>query len=291
MKVFVTGASGFVGSAVVTELIRAGHQVLGLARSEESAQAIRNAGAEVLMGDLEDLSSLKKGASESDGIIHTGFIHDFANFANSNEVEKIAINTMGEVLMGTDKPMVVTAGILGLPHIDGMVTEESMLQIPLRTSEKTALALVEKGVNVSVVRLAPSTHDKGDKGFVPFIINQARTHGVAAYPGDGSNRWPAVHRKDAAKLFRLALEKGVKGALYNAIGDNGIELKKIAKLIGEKLNLPLKSLSEEETKKHFEWMSHFIAFDSPASNFKTQELLDWKPTEIGLLEDMTKNYF
>lgn len=291
MKVFVTGASGFVGSAVVKELIQAGHQVLGLARSEESAQAIRDAGAEVLMGDLEDLSSLKKGASETDGIIHTGFIHNFANFANSNEVEKIAINAMGGVLMGTGKPMVVTAGILGLPQINGMVTEESMLQIPLRTSEATALALVEKGVNVSVVRLAPSTHDQGDKGFIPFMINQARMHGVSGYPGDGSNRWPAVHRKDAAKLFCLALEKGVKGGLYNAIDDNGIEMKKIAELISEKLDIPLKSLSEEETARHFEWMSHFITFDSPATNFKTQESLGWKPTEIGLLEDMTKNYF
>ena len=272
MKVFVTGASGFVGSEVVKELIRAGHQVLGLARSEESAQAIRNAGAEVLMGDLEDLSTLKKGASEADGIIHTGFIHDFANYAKSNEVERIAINTMGEVLVGTTKPMVVTAGILGLPHINGMVTEESRLQIPLRTSEPTALALAEKGIHTSVVRLAPSTHDKGDKGFMPFIIHQARMHGVAGYPGEGTNRWPGVHRKDAAKLFRLALEK-------------------IAELISEKLNLPTKSLSEEETKEHFQWMSHFITFDSPATNLKTQETLGWKPTEMGLLEDLAKNYF
>jgi nucleoside-diphosphate-sugar epimerase len=291
MKVFVTGASGFVGSEVVRELISAGHQVLGLARSEESAEAIRNAGAEVLMGDLEDLSALKKGASEADGIIHTGFIHDFSNYAKSNEVEKIAINTMGEVLMGTTKPIVVTAGILGLPHIDGRVTEESKLQIPLRTSEPTALALAEKGVHASVVRLAPSTHDKGDKGFMPFIIHQARTRGVAGYAGDGSNRWPGVHRKDAAKLFRLAVEKGALGELYNAIGDTGIELKKIAELIGEKLNLPVKSLSEEETATHFEWMKHFITFDSPATNLKTRETLGWEPTEIGLLEDLTKNYF
>ena len=291
MKVFVTGASGFVGSEVVRELIRAGHQVLGLARSEESAQAIRNAGAEVLIGDLEDLSALKKGASEADGIIHTGFIHDFTNYAKSNEVERIAINAMGEVLIGTTKPMVVTAGILGLPHINGMVTEESKLQIPLRTSEPTALALAEKGVHTSVVRLAPSTHDKGDKGFMPFIIQQARTHGVAGYPGEGTNRWPGVHRKDAAKLFRLALEKGALGALYNGIDDTGIKLKKIAELISEKLNLPTKSLSEEETKEHFQWMSHFITFDSPATNLKTQETLGWKPTEIGLLEDLTQNYF
>lgn len=291
MKVFVTGASGFVGSEVVRELVRAGHHVVGLARSEESAQAIRQAGAEVLMGDLEDLSALKKGASEADGIIHTGFIHDFANFANSNEVEKIAINAMGEVLMGTQKPIVVTAGILGLPHIQGFVTEESVLQIPLRTSEPAALALAEKGVHASVVRLAPSTHDKGDKGFMPFIIHLARTNGVSGYPGDGSNRWPGVHRKDAAKLFRLAVEKGAKGALYNAIGDSGIPLKTIAELIGEKLDVPVKSLSEEETKNHFQWLSHFISFDSPATNLKTREVLDWEPTEIGLLEDMTKNYF
>lgn len=291
MKIFVTGASGFVGSEVVKELIRAGHQVLGLARSEESAQAIRNAGAEVLMGDLEDLTALKKGASETDGIIHTGFIHDFANYAKSNEVEKIAINTLGEVLIGTTKPLVVTAGILGLPHVNGFITEESKLQIPLRASEPTALALAEKGVHVSVVRLAPSTHDKGDKGFMPFIINQARTNGVAGYPGEGKNRWTGVHRKDAAKLFRLAVEKGAKGALYNAIDDNGIEMKKIAELIGEKLDIPVRSLTEEESKEHFQWMSHFITFDSPATNFQTREALGWEPTEPGLLEDMEKNYF
>lgn len=291
MKVFVTGASGFVGSEVVRELIRAGHQVIGLARSEESAKSIRDAGAEVLMGDLEDLNALKKGASEADGIIHTGFIHDFANYANSNEVEKIALNAMGEVLMGTQKPLVVTAGILGLPHINGVVTEESKLEIPLRTSEPTALALAEKGVHTSVVRLAPSTHDLGDKGFMPFIIHQARTNGVSAYPGEGKNRWPGVHRKDAAKLFRLAVEKGAKGALYNAVGDQGIELKRLAELIAEKLDVPVKSLSEEETKEHFQWMSHFISFDSPATNLQTQEVLGWKPVEIGLMEDLAKNYF
>jgi len=291
MKVFVTGASGFVGSEVVRELLSAGHQVVGLARSEASAQAIRNAGAEVLMGDLEDLSALKKGASEADGVIHTGFIHDFARFAQSNEVEKVAINAMGEVLMGTAKPIVVTAGILGLPQFNGVVTEDSVLQIPLRTSEPTALALAEKGIHASVVRLAPSTHDKGDGGFIPFMIHQARTNGVSAYPGDGSNHWPAVHRKDAAKLFRLAVEKGAKGALYNAVGDRGIELKKIAELIGETLNLPVKSISEAEIEQHFQWMSKFIGFDSPASNQKTQEALGWKPEHIGLLEDMTKNYF
>ncbi len=291
MKVFVTGASGFIGSAVVRELIGAGHQVIGLARSESSAQAIRDAGAEVLTGGLEELDSLKQGASQADGVIHTAFIHDFTQYAKANDTDKAAINAMGEVLMGTNKPLVVTAGILGLPSIHGMITEESMSQNSPRSSEATAIALAEKGINASVVRLPPSVHDKGDKGFVPFIMLQARKNGVSAYPADGSNRWPAVHRLDAATVFRLAVEKAAKGALYNAIGDQGIEVKKIAELIGEKLNLPVASLSGEELGKHFEWMSRFIAFDSPASGFMTQEQLGWTPMHIGLLDDMQQHYF
>jgi nucleoside-diphosphate-sugar epimerase len=291
MKVFVTGASGFVGSRVVKELIEAGHQVTGLARSEESAKSIRDAGAVALIGDLEDLLVLKQGASEADGVIHTAFIHDFSNFAKSNEVERIAINAMGEVLMGTDKPLVVTAGILGLTFINGVVTEDSIMEVPFRTSEPTALAWAEKGVNASVVRLAASVHDKGDKGFVPFMIHQAVTNGVAGYPGEGTNRWPGVHRADAAKLFRLALEKGARGAVYHGVADSGIELRELAELIGEKLNLPVVSLSEEEAVKHFDWMSRFIAHNSPATSLKTQDVLDWKPEHIGLLEDMSQNYF
>lgn len=198
---------------------------------------------------------------------------------------------MGEVLIGTNKPIVVTSGMLGLPLIDGNITEESLSSGFPRSSEVTALALVEKGVNVSVMRLAPSVHDKGDYGFVPFIIGQARKNGVSAYPKDGNNRWTAVHRLDVARAFRLALEKSAKGALYNVVGDTGIEVKRIAEVIGEKLNLPVVSLSEEEIPKHFEWMSHFIAFDSPATNFKTKEQLGWQPAHIGLLEDMQQNYF
>lgn len=292
MKVFVTGASGFIGSAVVSALTRAGHQVVGLARSEQSAKKISEAGAAVLLGSLEDLETLKQGANNADGVIHAGFFHDFNQFAKAAAIDKAAIEAMGEVLIGTSKAMVVTAGILGLPLIDGVITEESRLPQGFpRFSETAALALAEKGVHASVIRLAPSVHDKGDKGFVPFIIEQARKNGVSAYPAAGTNRWTAVHRLDAAEAFRLAIEKSATGAVYNVIGDTGIEVKKIAELIGEKLGLPLVSLSEEQIVKHFEWMSGFIAFDSPAIHLKTQEQLGWKPEHLGLLEDMRQNYF
>lgn len=291
MKVFVTGASGFIGTAVVRELIGAGHTVVGLARSESSAEAIHNAGAEVLTGSLEDLDILKQGASQADGVIHTAFIHDFIQYAKSNDVDKAAIAAMGEVLIGTTKPIIVTAGTLGLPAINGMITEDSAAINSRRSSEAAAMALAEKGIHASVIRLSPSVHDKGDKGFVPFIIQQARKNGVSAYPAEGNNRWTAVHRLDAAKLYRLAIEKASKGARYNGVTDTGIEVKRIAELIGKKLNLPVTSLSGEDAIKHFEWMSGFIGFDSPATSFKTQEQLGWKPTHIGLLEDMQQNYF
>lgn len=291
MKVFLTGASGYNGTAIIQELIGAGHQVIGLARSENSAKVISDAGGEVLLGGLEDLDILKQGASQADGVIHAAFFHDFTQFAKAAEMDKAAIEAMGEVLLGTDKPIVVTSGIIGLPLVDGNVTEESISPGFPRFSETAALALAEKGVNASVVRLPPSVHDKGDHGFIPFIIAQARKNAVSAYPLAGNNRWPAIHRSDAANAFRLAIEKGNKGALYNVVGDTGIELKTIATLIGETLNLPVVSLSGDELTKHFEWMSHFIVFDSPATSFKTQEDLGWKPTQIGLLENMQQNYF
>lgn len=292
MKVFVTGASGFIGTAVVKDLINAGHQVIGLARSEKSAKIVSGLGAEVLSGDLEDIEILKQGALKTDGVIHTAFFHDFTQYAKAAAMDKAAIHAMGEALIGTSKPMVVTAGILGLPLIDGNITEESRISPGFpRSSEATALALAEKGVNTSVVRLAPSVHDIGDFGFVPFMIGQARKNGIAAYPAASNNRWPAVHRLDAAKAFRLAVEKGAKAALYNVVGDTGIEVKKIAGLIGRKLNLPVVPLQGDELVKHFEWMSRFILFDSPATNLQTQEQLAWKPVQIGLLEDMQQNYF
>lgn len=292
MKVFVTGASGFIGSAVVKELINNGHSVIGLARSEAAASAIRSAGAEALMGNLEEPEALAKGASQADGVIHTAFIHDFSQYAKANEADKVAINTMAEALSGTKKPLVVAAGILGLPKTNGYITEENAAQPGgPRSTELTALALAAKGINTSVVRLSPSVHDAGDKGFIPFIIQQAKKNGVSAYPLDNNNRWPAIHRLDAAKLFRLALEKNAQGALYNAIGDNGIEIKTIATLIGKKLHIPVVALGEDDLIRHFEWMSRFIGFDSPATALITQQELNWQPSHIGLLEDMEQHYF
>lgn len=291
MKVFVTGASGFIGSAVVKELINTGHKVIGLARSEASAKSISEAGADVLSGTLEDLQILKQGASRADGVIHTAFIHDFTRYAKANDTDKAAINAIGETLKGTDKPLIVTAGILGLPKTGGFVTEASINQHGPRSSEAVALKLAEDGINASVVRLPPSVHGKGDKGFVPFIIGQARKNGMSAYPNDGSNQWPAVHRFDAAKLFHLALEKAQKGALYNAIGETGIRVKSIAELIGKKLSLPVVPVTGDDIVKHFEWMSGFIGFDSAATALQTQQQLGWKPGGIGLLDDVAENYF
>ncbi|MFT3704982.1 MAG: SDR family oxidoreductase [Agriterribacter sp.] len=291
MKVFVTGASGFIGSAVVKDLLASGHEVIGLARSEESAKAIAAAGAQVLTGSLDDIDSLKQGALQADGVIHTAFIHDFNQYAKAAGADKAAIEAMGEILKGTNKPIVVAGGILGVPKTNGFVTEADAAPGAPRASEATTIALAEGNVNASVIRLPPSVHDKGDKGFIPFIIHQARTKGMSAYVGDGNNRWPAVHRLDAAKLFRLALEKAAKGARYNAIGDEGIAIRDIATLIGQKLHLPVASVSQEEAAQHFEWMSRFIVFDNPATSHTTQTQLGWKPTHIGLIEDMQKNYF
>jgi len=291
MKVFVTGASGFIGSAVVRELIGAGHQVIGLARSEESAKNINDAGAEALLGNLEDLEVLKLGTSLADGVIHTAFIHDFTQYLKAGDIDRVAINAIGEELEGTTKPFIVTSGMLGLPNINGYITEESSAESAPRTSESSALALAKKGINVSIVRLPPSVHDKGDKGFIPFIIGQALKNGISAYPEQGKNCWSSVHRLDAAKAFRLALERAANGAVYNVVADNAIETKKIAELIGEKLNLPIQSVSGEEIITHFDWMSRFITFEGAAVATKTQELLGWKPTNVGLLDDMHKNYF
>lgn len=290
MNVFVTGASGFIGSAIVQELLRAGHQVTGLARSAASATAIRTAGGSVLEGTLEDHRILQQGAAAADGVIHTAFIHDFSRYDKASETDKAAIHAMGEALKGTRKPMIVTAGILGLPKNDGYITESSVQEQGLRGSEAAAMSLAAAGVYTSVVRLPPSVHDKGDKGFVPFIMELAKKKGVSAYPDEGNNRWPAVHRSDAARLYRLALEQAGTGALYNAIGETGIPVKDIAALIATKLNLPLASVAGEDIRGHFEWMSGFIGFDSPATSSETQRQLGWQPGGIGLLEDISENY-
>lgn len=291
MKVFVTGASGFIGSAIVQELLAAGHEVIGLARSDESAKKISAAGGRVLNGSLDDLDSLKQGASAADGIIHTAFIHDFSQYTKAAETDKAAIEAMGEVLKGTSKPIVITGGIIGLPKTGGFITEADAAPAFPRASEAAAMALAAANVNASIIRLPPSVHDKGDKGFIPFIISQARTKGVSAYVGDGNNRWPAVHRLDAAHLFRLALEKGAKGSRYNAVGDEGIPIRVIADVIGRHLNLPVTSVSPDKAVEHFDWMGRFITFDAPATSYTTREQLRWEPTQAGLLEDMQQHYF
>lgn len=261
-----------------------------MARSEQSAKIVSDLGAEVLLGDLENLEILKQGALQTDGVIHTAFIHDFSQYLKAAKVDENAINAIGETLIGTQKPFLVTMGMLGLPVIDGFVTENSSAENSPRSSEVIALALVEKGVNVSVVRLSRSVHDKGDKGFVAFVISQARKNGVSAYPDSGNNHWCAVHRTDAAKAYRLAIEKPTKGAVYNIVGDTAIKTREIAELIVRELNLPVQSVSGDDIVKHFEWLSPFIASDGAAISLKTQEQLGWKPTQIGLLQNIQENY-
>lgn len=295
MRVFVTGATGFVGTAVVQELLNAGHQVLGLARSEEAASTLSAAGAEVLSGTLTDIDSLKRGAAATDGIIHTAYIHDFTNIAAAGQVDQQAVETFAAALTGTGKPLVVTSGIGALtPGRVGLETDKpdptsaGKHRIP---SEEITIAAASKGVRASVVRLPPSVHDRGDHGFIPALINIAREKGVSAYIGEGNNRWCAVHRRDAARVFRLALEKGVAGTTYHAIGDPGIVTRDIAQAIGKRLNVPVVSKSHDEAAAHFSWLAHFFGIDVPASCALTQEWLAWQPTHPGLLEDLATDVY
>ena len=293
MRVFLTGATGFVGSAVTKELISAGHQVLGLTRSDKGAEAIEAAGAEAHHGTLEDLDRLRRGAESTDGTIHCGFIHDFSNFAKSCETDRRVIETIGAALAGSDRPFLVTSGLAGLPS-DRLGTEEDAMALdssPRAQSEEIALALVPRGVRVGIVRLAPSVHDAGDHGFVPMLINTAREKGVSAYVGDGSNRWPGVHRLDAAHLYRLALEKGTAGSRHHGAADEGVPTREIAEVIGRRLSLPVRSLSTEEAQDHFGWMAFFFAKDLAASSALTQERLGWQPTQPGLLADLDREHY
>ena len=289
MRVFVTGASGFVGSAIVKELIGAGHQVLGLARSDSSANALIAAGAEVHRGDLEDLASLRSGASASDGVIHTGFIHDFARIKEVCEVDTRAIEAMARVLAGSDRPLLVTSGTALVSP--GRLAIETTIP-PFnpawpRASELAADAAAALGVKASSVRLSPSVHGEGDlHGFVPILINVARQKGVSAYVGDGLNRWNAVHRLDAAHLYRLALEKAEGGVRYHAVGEEAVAFKAIAEAIGKKLGIPVVSKSPEEAAEHFGWFTNFAAIDCPASSQSTKEGLNWQPVHSTLLADI-----
>ena len=291
MRVFVTGASGFIGSAVAQELIGAGHQVLGLARSDESAQALLAAGAEAHRGSLDDLDSLRRGAAAADGVIHLAYNHNFVEYEAAGQTDRHAIEALGGALAGSDRPLVVTAGLAGFT-LGRPVTEEDGPANSPRMSEVAALALATQGVCASVVRLAPSVHDRGDYGFVPTLITIARQTGVAAYVGDGRNRWPAVHRLDAARLFRLALEQGTAGARYHGAADDGTAMRDIAAVIGRHLNLPVVSKTPEEAADHFGWMARFVGLDMPASSARTRQQLGWHPTQPDLLADLEQgDYF
>jgi nucleoside-diphosphate-sugar epimerase len=292
MRVFVTGATGFVGSAVVGELAAAGHQVLGLARSDQGAKALAEMGAQVHRGDMQDLDSLRSGAAEADGVIHLAFNHDFSKFLENCEADRRAIEAIGEVLEGSERPLLVTSGLALVAP--GRLATEADSPAPgfPRLSEVAAETVAARGVRAAVVRLAPSTHGAGDHGFVPHLINLAREKGVSAYIGDGSNRWPGVHRFDAARLYRLALERGAVDGPYHAVAEEGVPFKEIAGVIGRGLGVPVVSKSEDEAADHFGWFKGFAGMDIPASSERTRERLNWQPTHPDLLTDIDqKAYF
>ena len=294
MRVFVTGATGFVGFGVAKELIHAGHKVLGLARSEAGARSLSEAGAEVQRGALEDLESLRRGAADADAVIHTAFIHDFMNYGAAAEADRRAIEALGEVLLGSQRPLVITAGVARLAP-GRTATEDETLDLgaaPVpRKSEPAAMALAARGVRAIVMRLPPSVHGQGDHGFVPRLVQIAREQGVSAYIGDGTNRWPAVHRSDAARLYRLALDKAPAGARLNAIADEGVPIRDLAAVIGRRLGLPVVAKSAEEAQAHFGWLAPFLALDVPGSSALTRERLGWQPTEPGLLADLDQPHY
>ncbi|WP_394840892.1 SDR family oxidoreductase [Pendulispora brunnea] len=296
MRVFVTGATGFIGSAIVQELIGAGHQVLGLARSEAAAERLAAIGAEVHRGSLEDHDSLKRGVAASEGVIHTGFIHDFRNIAASGETDRSAIETMGKALEGSGRPFVVTSvtvllapGYLGTE--DDVLDPERPMGAHRRGSDQAAFALASRGMRVSLVRLPPSVHGDGDYGFVPALIRIAREKGISAYIGDGRNRWPAVHRLDVARLYRLALEKGPAGATFHGVAEEGMPTRDIAEVIGRRLNVPVVSKSRDEAAAHFGWLAHFFGYDNPTSSTRTQKQLAWVPRQPGLISDLEQGRY
>lgn len=292
MRIFVTGATGFIGSAIVKELTGAGHTVIGLARSEDSAAALAKAGAEAHRGSLGDLDSLRSGAKSADAVIHAAFIHDFSKFKENCEIERRAVAALGDALAGSRKPMIVTSGTLlvtgGLATEDRAAASTTNLRI---ASEEIAAEVAARGVRVSVLRLPPTVHGEGDHGFVPMLIGLARDKGISAYIGDGLNRWPAAHRLDIATLYRLILEKNDMAVRYHGAAEQGIAFKDIAAVIGKRLNVPVVGKTEDDAATHFGWFAHFAAGDNPTSSVQTRHQLGWQPKQPGLLADLDHEYY
>jgi nucleoside-diphosphate-sugar epimerase len=290
MRVFVTGATGSIGSAVVQELIDSGHQVLGLTRSDAGAESLMAAGAEVHRGDLENLKSLRSGAGNADAVIHTAFNHDFSKYVANCEADRQVIEALGDALAGSGKLLIVTSGTGMANSKPGSLSTEhdlpvSSKMVPRAASEEAAASVAARGVRVAVVRL-PQVHDTVKQGLVTYAIQVAREKGVAAYVGDGLNRWPAVHRLDTARLYRLALEKADGGDRYHAVAEEGVPARDIAEAIGRGLDVPVVSLTPEESAKHFGWLAAFVGWDIPASSVLTREKLGWNPTGPGLISDL-----
>jgi nucleoside-diphosphate-sugar epimerase len=305
MRVFVTGASGWIGSAVVPELIEAGHQVIGLARSEDSAIALVGAGVEVHRGTLDDLKILHRVAMSADGVIHLAFKHELAftgGFLGAATADRRAVETFADALEGTDRPLVIASGTLGVSpgrvatELDGHGDDTSLAAFgegpfARRATAEFTLDLASRGVCSSVMRLPPTNHGDGDHGFVATLVAIARDKGVSGYIGDGSNRWPAVHRLDSARLFRLALEEAPAGSTLHAVADQGVPIRDIADVIGRNLNLPVVSITPEDARQHFAWLAPFLAADSPASSALTQKLLGWQPVQPGLIDDLAEGHY
>ena len=292
MRVFITGSTGFIGSAVTKELIAAGHHVLGLCRSEEKAAALAAAGAEVHRGSVEDTESLRQGVARSDGVIHLAFNHDFSKFAQNCEDDRRVITALGAMLRGTDRPLLVTSGTGMTNTAPGQRAVEdgatiSAKVIPRAASEEAANAALADGVNVTVVRL-PQVHDTVKQGLVTSVIAIARDKGVCAYVGDGQTRWPAAHVRDVARLYRLAIEKAAPGAKYHAVAEEGVPMRNIVETIGRRLKLPVKSIAVEEAPAYFGWMAMFATHDMPASSAQTRQRLGWEPTGPGMIADLEK---